>query len=153
MYPQFFGFDKLPFRLRPDPEFLYSGQEYLRARAQVLAALQRGPRIVLLMGPPGVGKTLLLEDVLGEAKGQFSLCRINQPHISATELLQAVVMQLGTTAVDTASCSTKLTVSKPPTTELGSHTISATACGAKSSRLHTMMPGAAANSAKSSYFK
>src|ERR1700704_19667 len=77
MYPQFFGFDKLPFRLRPDPDFLYSGQEYQRARAQVLAALQRGPRIVLLMGPPGVGKTLLLEDVLGEVKAQFSLCRIN----------------------------------------------------------------------------
>jgi general secretion pathway protein A len=103
MYPQFFGFDKLPFRLRPDPDFLYSGQEYLRARAQVLAALQRGPRIVLLMGPPGVGKTLLLEDVLGEVKAQFSLCRINQPHISATELLQALLLQLGVAPADPES--------------------------------------------------
>lgn len=103
MYPQFFGFDKLPFRLRPDPDFLYSGQEYQRARAQVLAALQRGPRIVLLMGPPGVGKTLLLEDVLGEVKAQFSLCRINQPHISATELLQALLLQLGVAPADPES--------------------------------------------------
>jgi type II secretory pathway predicted ATPase ExeA len=103
MYPQFFGFDKLPFRLRPDPDFLYSGQEYQRARAQLLAALQRGARIVLLMGPPGVGKTLLLEDVLGEVKGQFSLCRINQPHISATELLQALLLQLGVTPAEPES--------------------------------------------------
>jgi type II secretory pathway predicted ATPase ExeA len=103
MYPQFFGFDKLPFRLRPDPDFLYSGQEYQRARAQVLTALQRGPRIVLLMGPPGVGKTLLLEDVLGEVKGQCSLCRINQPHISATELLQALLLQLGVAPADPES--------------------------------------------------
>src|ERR1700674_5198932 len=100
MYPQFFGFDKLPFRLRPDPDFLYSGQEYLRARGQLLVALQRGPRVVLLMGPPGVGKTLLLEDVLGEVKPQFALCRINQPHISATELLQALLLQLGVAPVD-----------------------------------------------------
>jgi type II secretory pathway predicted ATPase ExeA len=101
MYPQFFGFDKLPFRLRPDPDFLFSGQEYLRARGQLLAALQGGPRVVLLMGPPGVGKTLLLEDVLGEIKGQFALCRINQPHISATELLQVLLLQLGAGSTET----------------------------------------------------
>ncbi len=100
MYPQFFGFHKLPFRLRPDPDFLYSGKEYLQARAAVIAALRGSARVVLFLGPPGVGKTLLLEDVLHEVSGYFAACRINQPHISATELLQAVVMQLGTTSVE-----------------------------------------------------
>jgi type II secretory pathway predicted ATPase ExeA len=100
MYPQFFGFQKLPFRLRPDAEFLYSGQEYLQARAAVVAALRGSARVVLFLGPPGVGKTLLLDDVLHEISGHFAACRINQPHISATELLQAIVMQLGTTSVE-----------------------------------------------------
>jgi type II secretory pathway predicted ATPase ExeA len=100
MYPQFFGFHKLPFRLRPDPDFLYSGKEYLHARAAVIAALRGSARVVLFLGPPGVGKTLLLDDVLHEVSGYFAACRINQPHISATELLQAVVMQLGTTSVE-----------------------------------------------------
>jgi general secretion pathway protein A len=100
MYPQFFGFHKLPFRLRPDPDFLYSGKEYLQARAAMIAAMRGSARVVLFMGPPGVGKTLLLDDVLHEISGQFAACRINQPHISATELLQAVVMQLGTTTVE-----------------------------------------------------
>jgi general secretion pathway protein A len=95
MYPQFFGFDKLPFRLRPDMEFLYSGQEYLRARAELIAALGAGPRVGLLSGPPGVGKTLLLEDVLGEIAGQFALCRLNLPQVSPAELLEALLMQLG----------------------------------------------------------
>jgi general secretion pathway protein A len=100
MYPQFFGFDKLPFRLRPDADFLYSGQEYLRARVNVLAALRSSSRVVLIMGSPGVGKTMLLEDVLHEITGQFTPCRINQPHISATELLQALLLQLGATPAD-----------------------------------------------------
>ena len=100
MYPQFFGFHKLPFRLRPDPDFLYLGKEYLRARNDVIAAIRGNARVVLFLGPPGVGKTLLLDDVLHELSGQFAACRINQPHISATELLQAIVMQLGTTMVE-----------------------------------------------------
>ena len=95
MYPQFFGFDKLPFRLRPDAEFLYPGDEYLRARKNVLTALRGGSRVILLSGAPGVGKTLLLEDLLGEVAGQFALCRINQPQVSAVELLQALLLQLG----------------------------------------------------------
>ena len=100
MYPQFFGFQKLPFRLRPDPDFLYLGKEFLRARTAVVDAIRGHSRVVLFLGPPGVGKTLLLDDVLKEVSGHFAACRINQPHISATELLQAIVMQLGTTMVD-----------------------------------------------------
>lgn len=100
MYPQFFGFDRLPFRLRPDPDFLYSGHEYLRARTKLIDDLRGRSRTVLLTGPAGVGKTLLLEDVLRELGGQFGLCRINQPHISATELLRALSLQLGPPPAD-----------------------------------------------------
>ena len=100
MYPQFFGFEKLPFRLRPDLDFLYSGHEYRRVRGELLAALSAGPRVVLLMGLPGVGKTLLLEDVLGQVAVRFALCRINQPHVSPVELLQALLLQLGAHSFD-----------------------------------------------------
>jgi type II secretory pathway predicted ATPase ExeA len=55
--------------------------------------------VVLFLGPPGVGKTLLMDDVLREISGRFAACRINQPHISGNELLQAIVMQLGSTLV------------------------------------------------------
>jgi type II secretory pathway predicted ATPase ExeA len=98
MYPQFFGFEKLPFRLRPDPDFLYPGPEYLRARAKVLTGLRSSSRLILLMGPAGVGKTMLLEDILREIAGQYALCRINQPHLSAAELVQALSLQLGAPA-------------------------------------------------------
>ncbi len=97
MYPQFFGFDKLPFRLRPDPDFLYAGPEYLRARVKLLNCLHGRSRLLILTGPAGVGKTMLLEDVLRDIAGHFAVCRINQPHISAAELLQALSLQLGMT--------------------------------------------------------
>ena len=100
MYPQFFGFDKLPFRLRPDPDFLYSGPEYQSARAMVIDELRGTSRVVLLTGPAGVGKTLLLEEALREIRGQFRVCRINQPHISAPELIQALMLQLGSSPAD-----------------------------------------------------
>ncbi|MHB8726469.1 MAG: FHA domain-containing protein [Casimicrobiaceae bacterium] len=108
MYPQFFGFDKLPFRLRPDSEFLYAGTEYSRARAKVLADLKGRARLILLTGPAGAGKTLLLDDVLGEIQSRYTLCRINQPHISATELLQALLLQLGAASIDPAAGAAQL---------------------------------------------
>ncbi|HEV7611464.1 MAG TPA: AAA family ATPase [Steroidobacteraceae bacterium] len=122
MYPQFFGLNKLPFRLRPDPDFLYPGQEYVRARGSLLAALRGGSRVVLFMGPPGTGKTLLLEDLLREISGQFALCRINQPQVSPTELLQAVLLQLGTTGgdADTKGAPTVLPQGPPLFTQLSS---------------------------------
>lgn len=100
MYPQFFGFDKLPFRLRPDPDFLYSGREYLRARVKLLNCLHGRSQLLILTGPAGVGKTMLLEDVLHDIAGHFAVCRINQPHISAAELLQALSLQLGISGAD-----------------------------------------------------
>ena len=102
MYPQFFGLDKLPFRLRPDLDFLYSGQEYLRARTKVLNGLHSRSRVICLTGPAGVGKTVLLEDVLRDIAGYYALCRINQPHITPAELVHALALQLGTpSGVDT----------------------------------------------------
>ena len=95
MYPEYFGFEKLPFRLRPDPDFLYAGHEYLRARTQLLVDLRATSRIILLSGAPGVGKTTLLEDVVRELAGHFVVCTINQPRISPVELTQALLLQVG----------------------------------------------------------
>ncbi len=108
MYPSFFGFSKLPFRLRPDLEFLYASPGYTRAQGRVLQSLTGNSRLVVLSGPPGVGKTMLLEDVLSKLNGQFAVCRINQPQLSAAELLQAVLIQLGAGPVDQNSSAPEL---------------------------------------------
>ena len=95
VYPQFFGLDKLPFRLRPDAQFLYAGSEYLRARTELLIGLRDRPRVLLLFGNPGLGKTMLLDDALKAPGADRAVCRIKQPRISANELMEALVLQLG----------------------------------------------------------
>ena len=95
MYPQFFGFDKLPFRLRPDPDFLYTSADYVHAKSQVLDALAGTVQVVYLVGPSGVGKTLLIEGAVRDVANRYLVCRINQPLISPAELQQALSLQLG----------------------------------------------------------
>jgi len=95
VYPQFFGLSKLPFRLRPDADFLYPGADYLRTRTKLLAGLKERTRVLLLLGNPGVGKTTLLDDVRNILGADCVPCRINQPQMSAAELLEALLLQLG----------------------------------------------------------
>jgi general secretion pathway protein A len=95
VYPQFFGLEKLPFRLRPDAQFLYAGSNYVHARTKLLIGLKDRPRVLLLLGDPGMGKTMLLDDVLQALGAECAACRIKQPRISAAELLQALALQLG----------------------------------------------------------
>ncbi len=97
MYPQFFGLNKLPFRLRPDTEFVYAGSDYARARTKLKAGLKEVPRVLLLLGNPGLGKTTLLDETVQmlEAEANWTLCQIKQPRISSKELLEAVILQIG----------------------------------------------------------
>jgi general secretion pathway protein A len=66
-------------------------------------ALRDRSRVILLLGPAGVGKTLLLDDVLEDLGGEFSICRINQPRLSAPEVMAALGAQLGISVPDSAT--------------------------------------------------
>jgi hypothetical protein len=95
VYPQFFGLDKLPFRLRPDAQFLYPASDYVRARTKLLIGLKDRPRVLLLLSNPGLGKTMLLDDALRALGAECTVCRIRQPRVSPDELVEALVLQLG----------------------------------------------------------
>jgi type II secretory pathway predicted ATPase ExeA len=94
MYLDFFGLRQLPFRQRPDPLFLHLDAAYSAARAELAQALQRQDAITIFSGEAGVGKTTLLESALAEQATPRPLIRINQPDVSAEELMQAIAYQL-----------------------------------------------------------
>jgi type II secretory pathway predicted ATPase ExeA len=93
MYLKFFGLQRLPFRLRPDREFLHLDAAYAALREALVQALGREGSIVLT-GQAGVGKTLLLESALEQLRESRIALRISQPQMSPEELVAAIGEQL-----------------------------------------------------------
>src|SRR5277367_5714264 len=99
MYLDFFNLQKLPFRLTADPRFHYETAERADAKRHMLAALvedvsPEGDGCVLVSGDAGVGKTILVHDVLSHLDNRFVVIRIGQPEISVSELHDAVIWEL-----------------------------------------------------------
>lgn len=66
MYLEFFKLTKMPFRLAPDPAFLYWSTGHSAALARVRSPLARQSGGVAVIGKKGAGKSTLLEYLQGE---------------------------------------------------------------------------------------
>ena len=95
MYTDWFKLRKLPFRLRPDPDFLYIDGTAGQGLQSLRAAVKNGPGTICLVSEAGMGKTTLLHALATEYRGAMPLGRIQQPNLTATELLEALCDQFG----------------------------------------------------------
>jgi len=66
VYNAFFGFDADPFRVNPDPRFLYMSEGHAEALATLLYAVQERKGFITLTGEVGVGKTTILNALLAK---------------------------------------------------------------------------------------
>ncbi len=64
MYNSFFGFDAEPFRVNPDPRFLYFSESHREALATLVYAVHQRKGFIVLTGEVGTGKTTLLNALL-----------------------------------------------------------------------------------------
>ena len=64
LYKDFFGLQKLPFNLTPDPSFLYLPEKHREALAGLTYAVLERKGFVVLTGDAGTGKTTLINTVL-----------------------------------------------------------------------------------------
>ena len=64
MYNDFYGLDRAPFRLNPDPSFLYFSESHEEALATLIYAVKERKGFVLLTGEVGTGKTTVLNALL-----------------------------------------------------------------------------------------
>src|SRR5271154_3219539 len=97
MYLELFKLHELPFRLSPDPQFLYLSKQHARAKAYMESTIWFTDGFVVITGEIGSGKTTLIETLLHELDKDVVVAQINQTQVSATEFLQAVLVQFGFT--------------------------------------------------------
>jgi general secretion pathway protein A len=64
MYAAYFGLKEAPFRLTPDPTYLYMSDHHREALAHLLYGMSAGGGFVQLTGDVGTGKTTLCRTLL-----------------------------------------------------------------------------------------
>src|SRR5512135_384367 len=95
MYLEHFQLKELPFRLSPDPAFLYLSQIHSRAKAYMESTIWFTDGFVVITGEIGAGKTTLIETFLKEIDQNVVVAQINQTQISPIEFLQTLLAQFG----------------------------------------------------------
>jgi len=95
MYLDHFQLKELPFRLSPDPAFLYLSQIHSRAKAYMESTIWFTDGFVVITGEIGSGKTTLIETFLKELDQEVVVAQINQTQISPIEFLQTLLAQFG----------------------------------------------------------
>lgn len=78
MYDEFYNLNAKPFRLSPDPRFLFRSKAHSKALAYLRYGLQTGEGFVVITGGVGTGKTTL---------ARFLLSKINKSKVIAVELV------------------------------------------------------------------
>jgi type II secretory pathway predicted ATPase ExeA len=95
MYLELFKLHELPFRLSPDPQFLYLSKQHARAKAYMESTIWFTDGFVVITGEIGAGKTTLIETFLRELQSEVVVAQINQTQLTPTAFLQTVLVQFG----------------------------------------------------------
>ncbi len=107
MYTTYFGLDKAPFRITPDPEFFFSGGNRGAVLEALLYAVSRGEGIVKVVGEVGSGKTMLCRMLERELPHDCDIVYLANPRLSPDEILHAIAVEL---ELDVARDAAKLDV-------------------------------------------
>jgi type II secretory pathway predicted ATPase ExeA len=95
MYLDLFKLQELPFRLTPDPAFLYMSKHHARAKAYMESTIWFTDGFVVITGEIGSGKTTLIETFMRELEKDVVVAQINQTQVNSVEFLQSVLAQFG----------------------------------------------------------
>ena len=95
MYLELFGLKELPFRLSPDPQFIYLSKHHARAKTYMESTVWFTDGFVVITGEIGAGKTTLIETFLRELDKDVVVAQINQTQISPIAFLQTLLAQFG----------------------------------------------------------
>ena len=96
MYEEFYGLTESPFRITPDPRYLYLSRRHREAHEHVLFGITRRKGFIQLTGEVGAGKTTLCRRLLEELDpATTATALILNPTMTGLQLLRAVLTELG----------------------------------------------------------
>lgn len=94
-YLEHFNLSEQPFRLTPDPDFVYWSKQHARAKAYMESTIWLADGFVVITGDIGSGKTTLLQSFLSELEGDVVYAVVSQTQLKTTEFLQAILTEFG----------------------------------------------------------
>jgi general secretion pathway protein A len=70
MYATFYGLNKKPFQLNPDPAFFFNSAVHKRGLAYLRYGLEQGEGFIVVTGAPGTGKTMLVKELFATIRNE-----------------------------------------------------------------------------------
>jgi general secretion pathway protein A len=96
MYKKFFGLHESPFKVNPDPRYLFLTPGIREALASLAYGIRGRKGIILLTGEVGTGKTTLLNMVLDWLRqNRAATAFIFNTHLTSAELFDCLMADLG----------------------------------------------------------
>lgn len=88
LYLNFYGFDRDPFGVTPDPDFLFMTPGHKEALAQLLYAIQERKGFILVTAEVGMGKTTLLEALRQELDSNTAVAYVSNSLLPFPSILE-----------------------------------------------------------------
>jgi len=97
MYKDYYRLTEEPFRITPDPRFIYMTIQHAEALNHLLYGIYQKKGIICLTGEVGTGKTTLTRNLMDRLDNdpRCKAARILNPALTQTQLLRAVADEFG----------------------------------------------------------
>jgi general secretion pathway protein A len=95
MYNQFWGFSEKPFKLVPNPDFLFLSSTHEEALAHLKFTLAEGEGFLMITGEVGTGKSTLCRAFFQELDPSVACAYIFNPKLDALQLLKNINSEFG----------------------------------------------------------
>lgn len=95
MYKNFFGFKERPFKLVPNPAYLFMSRSHEEAMAHLTYAMKQGDGFVEITGEVGTGKTTICRAFLESLDENTEAAYIFNPKLDSIQLIKAVNDEFG----------------------------------------------------------